>query len=75
MTLITSFTAKGHELMAKKAEKIAEEDIVVRNELGQNVVVVPKGQPIPDDFDEEAYAARTVSIRQADRDQKGRSGP
>jgi hypothetical protein len=66
MTLITSFTAKGEEIVAKKAERIAEEDIVVRNEAGQYVVVVPKGQPIPDDFDEEAYAARTVSIRQAD---------
>jgi hypothetical protein len=66
MTLITSFTAKGEEIVAKKAERIAEEDIVVRNEAGQYVVVVPKGQPIPDDFDEDEYAARTVSIRQAD---------
>jgi hypothetical protein len=66
MTLITSYTAKGAEVVAKKTEKIAEEDIVVRNELGQMVVVVPKGQPIPEDFDEETYASRSVPIRQAD---------
>lgn len=51
------------------SEKIAKEDIVVRNELGQNVVVVPKGQPIPKDFDEDEAAARTVPIRNAPQDE------
>lgn len=32
-------------------DRIATEDIVERNEAGQNVVVVPKGQPIPEGVD------------------------
>lgn len=31
--------------------KIAEKDITRVNDLGQNVVLVPKGQPIPEDLD------------------------
>ena len=52
--------------MAAKKERIAEQDIVRRNELGQNVVIVPKGQPIPEGFDEDEAAARSVPIRQAE---------
>ena len=58
-----------------KSERIAEKDIVVRNELGQHVVVVPKGQPIPADFDEEAYAAQSVPIRQADEEEPEEEKP
>ena len=52
--------------MAGKQQKFAKEDITAKNELGQTVVLVPKGQPIPDDFNEEEYAARTVAVRNAD---------
>jgi hypothetical protein len=52
--------------MAK--ENIAKEDITAENELGQTVVLVPAGQPIPEDFDKEEYARRTVAIRNADDD-------
>ena len=86
MNLITSFTAKGEEVVVAKSQKVAEEDIVVTNELGQNVVVVAKGHPIPDDFDEETAASSTVPIRQADEEEpveeeesqpakKGRAAP
>lgn len=30
------------------SERIAKEDIIEVNDLGQSVVVVPKGQPIPE---------------------------
>lgn len=49
------------------SQKIADKDITQRNELGQNVLVVPKGQPVPDDL--EAAAAATVPIRQAEVEQ------
>jgi hypothetical protein len=48
MTLITSQTLKQEVHMS---DRIATEDIVEKNENGQNVVVVPAGQPIPDGVD------------------------
>lgn len=86
MNLITSFTAKGEEVVVAKSQKVAEEDITGTNELGQTVVLVPKGHPIPDDFDEEAAASSTVPIRQAPEEEpveeeepapakKGRAAP
>jgi hypothetical protein len=38
--------------------RIAEEDIVRENEVGQSVVVVPKGQPIPEGFDSASTGLR-----------------
>lgn len=32
-------------------DRVAKEDIIVRNDLGQNVVVVAAGQPIPEGVD------------------------
>lgn len=46
------------------ADKIAKEDITQVNEAGQTVVLVPAGQPIPDDLD--AKLAATVPHRHAD---------
>jgi hypothetical protein len=37
---------------------LAAKDIIRRNNLGQNVVVVPKGQPIPDDLEDVTAAER-----------------
>lgn len=51
------------------SEKIAKEDIVKENAAGQQVVVVPKGQPIPDDLD--AAVEATVPITQAEPEPKG----
>jgi virulence-associated protein VagC len=39
-------------------QKLAKEDIVEVNEAGQHVVVVPAGQPIPDDLQERKQAAK-----------------
>lgn len=33
------------------AKNVAAKDIVRTNAIGQHVLVVPKGQPIPDDLD------------------------
>jgi hypothetical protein len=33
------------------AEKTASKDITIENAMGQTVVVVPAGQPVPDDLD------------------------
>lgn len=51
MTLITSQTisVRGGTVADKR---IAARDIIRRNERGMNVVLVPKGMPIPDDFDD-----------------------
>ena len=51
MTLITSQSMKQEATVAK-GESIAARDIVRRNSFGQNVVVVPKGQPIPDSIED-----------------------
>lgn len=45
MALISSQTLKKEDQMS---QRIAERDIVQKNAAGQNVVVVAKGQPIPD---------------------------
>lgn len=51
-------------------QKVAKEDIVVQNEAGQNIVVVPAGQPIPDDLDERKAAVGAVEDK-AQRSSKG----
>lgn len=50
MALISSQSLKGGTNMAD-SQKVATEDIIEKNENGQNVVVVPAGQPIPDGVD------------------------
>lgn len=47
------------------AEKIAERDITQVNALGQTVVVVPKGQPIPADLDVDAKAVQAPAENKA----------
>ena len=49
------------------SDKIAKEDIVRENANGQQVVVVPAGQPIPEDLD--AAVEQTVGIRQASNEE------
>lgn len=44
----------------KMTQKIAEKDLTRRNALGQNVVVVPKGQPIPEGFDSASTGLRST---------------
>lgn len=45
MSLISSQSMNTN---APLSDKVAEEDIIERNDAGQNVVVVPKGQRIPE---------------------------
>lgn len=47
MALVNSLTLKKEQRMS---EQIAKEDIVRTNEFGQQVVVVPAGQPIPEEY-------------------------
>lgn len=57
MALITSESLKGGT--QSMSEKIAEKDITKVNELGQNVVLVAAGQPIPEDLDLTGSSAET----------------
>jgi hypothetical protein len=50
MALLNSRALK-REATPPMAGRIAKKDIVRTNHLGQSVVVVPKGQPIPDDLE------------------------
>lgn len=76
MTLISSQTLKG-ESMAAKTPDIAARDIVRRNHLGQNVVVVPKGQPIPEDVDatDEERGSKKKTERFENKADSGRPTP
>lgn len=49
--------------------KVAQKDIVVENNAGQNVVVVPAGQPVPDDLDDRKKAAKAGPVSQATDDE------
>ncbi len=42
------------------SQRIAEEDITTVNGLGQTVVLVPKGQPIPEGFDSAGTGLRSA---------------
>lgn len=44
--------------------KVAKDDITVKNNAGQNVVVVPAGQPIPDDLDAQKKLAAVGPVSQ-----------
>lgn len=62
MALVSSQSLKK-EATPEMSDKVAKEDIVRENEAGQQVVVVPKGQPIPDDLD--AAIDASIPVRQA----------
>lgn len=58
-------------------QNLAAKDIVRRNQIGQNVVVVPKGQPIPEGLevtDEERGVKKRVE-RYENKAAKGRPIP
>jgi hypothetical protein len=48
MTLINSRALKQDRRPPMAALNIAAKDVIRRNDLGQMVLVVPKGQPIPE---------------------------
>jgi hypothetical protein len=58
-------------------KKIAEKAIVKKNELGQRVVVVPKGQPIPGEFVSDKPKAKKPAAKKvaAPVEDKARKGP
>jgi hypothetical protein len=60
MALLNSQALRKEQKM--KLE-IASEDIVQKNALGQSVVVVPAGQPIPEGLD---VSSKTVTEESAD---------
>jgi glucose-6-phosphate 1-dehydrogenase len=64
--------------MAARSENIAAKDIVRRNHLGQNVMVVAKGQPIPDhikDVTDEERGVKKQSQRFENKAESGRPTP
>lgn len=74
MTLISSQTLKESQRMT---DKIAEEDITEVNALGQTVVVVPKGQPVPEGVDAPAQdkaAPKTQDKARRSSRQKAQEG-
>lgn len=50
MALLNSRALK-REMNPVKTQNIAARDVIRKNHLGQHVLVVPKGQPIPDDLE------------------------
>lgn len=57
------------------AEKnLAAKDIVRRNHLGQNVLVVPKGQPIPDHIEDVTDEERGVKKKNERLENKASTG-
>jgi hypothetical protein len=57
-----------------QSQNLAAKDIVRRNHLGQNVLVVPKGQPIPDDLKDVTDAERGVKKKAQQLENKAGSG-
>jgi hypothetical protein len=51
------------------ADKVADKDITIENAMGQTVVVVPEGQPVPDDLDEVKDRMHPGPISQASDEQ------
>jgi hypothetical protein len=58
MALLNSRALK-REATPPMSDKVAKKDIVRKNHLGQNVVVVPKGQLIPDGLELERGEGET----------------
>lgn len=75
MTLINSRSMKVD--MSPKGQNLAARDIVRRNHLGQNVLVVPKGQPIPDGLDvtDEERGVKKQTERYENKAAAGRPTP
>lgn len=69
MALITSQIVKE---AVRMSDQIAEQDIVEVNDLGQTVVVVAKGQPIPEHLVPKRSAAKKVA---APAENKARKAP
>jgi hypothetical protein len=57
-----------------KGQSLAARDIVRRNHLGQNVVIVPKGQPIPADLKDVTDEERGVKKQSQKFENKAESG-
>lgn len=59
------------------SKNIAAKDIVRRNHLGQNVMLVAKGQPIPDGLDvtDEERGAKKKTERLENKASSGRPVP
>lgn len=51
MALINSRSLRGEREAPVAEKKLADKDITVKDAVGRTVVVVAKGQPIPDDLD------------------------
>jgi hypothetical protein len=75
MALINSRALKREALppMASN-QNLAAKDIVRRNHLGQNVVVVPKGQPIPEDLKDVTDSERGVKKQTQQLENKAGTG-
>ena len=52
MGLISSRTLKGEKEDRMAEKKLADKDITIKDGAGRRVLVVAKGQPIPDNLDE-----------------------
>lgn len=77
MALLNSRALKA-DMTPPKGENLAAKDIVRRNHLGQNVVVVPKGQPIPADLEDvtdEERGQKKKTERYENKADKGRPTP
>jgi hypothetical protein len=57
-----------------KSQDLAAKDIVRRNHLGQNVLVVPKGQPIPDSVEDVTDEERGVKKKTERLENKAGTG-
>jgi hypothetical protein len=73
MTLINSRALK-RDARPPVSKNVAAKDIVRRNHLGQNVLVVPKGQPIPDDLKDVTDEERGVKKKAERYENKAASG-
>ena len=65
MALVNSTSLKGQEDTNMADQKTASEDITVENNAGQTVVVVPAGQPVPDNVDDLKKQAELGVVAQA----------
>jgi hypothetical protein len=67
MALVGSSVKSEKEGRSVADRKIQKEDLVVENNVGQRVVLVPAGQPVPDDAELEARrAAAGVTVNATD---------
>jgi len=76
MALLNTRALK-REMNPVKSENLAAKDIVRRNHLGQNVLVVPKGQPIPEGLEvtDEERGVKKRTERLENKAEAGRPTP